>query len=60
MGSKWIWIAASVAFGLLSGMIYTFFKRHDGKMMLRFGISAAAYTVWGLVLCRIIWVLFAG
>ena len=42
------------------GMIYTFFKRHDGKLMLRFGISAAAYTVWGLVLCRIIWVLFAG
>lgn len=60
MGSKWIWIIASVAFGLVSGGVYAWLRRKDGKSLRRWALWSVIYTGIGLAICRVLLVIFAG
>lgn len=61
MGNKWIWILASIAYGLISAILYTWICYRSGhrRLRLRLLLSAAAYTLFGLAVCRVLWALFA-
>lgn len=63
MGSYYIWIAASVAYGLLSGAIYTALrgrKEPERRFSLRrFLVSSAIYALVALMICRVLWVIFS-
>ncbi|MDE6146323.1 MAG: hypothetical protein K2O38_05515 [Muribaculaceae bacterium] len=58
MGSKYIWICASIAYGILSGLIYALIARHrryKGSFWRRFIVWSVIYTVAGLAICRVLW-----
>lgn len=61
MGNKWIWILSSVAYGLLSGILYSWICHSRGKsrLRLRLLLSSGAYTLFGLGICLLLWKLFA-
>lgn len=62
MGSKLIWILASIGFGCLTGLIYALIcqvKQRKG-FLRRLIVWSALYSLGALVLCRLLWALFAG
>ena len=62
MGNYWIWIWASLGFGLVSAALYTLICWRRGRRGLakRFAGSAVLYALTGLAICRVLWFLFAG
>lgn len=61
MGDKWIWIAASLAYGIVSGLTYALICLRKGRkgFLRRFAVWSALYATFGLILCRILWALFS-
>lgn len=58
MGSKEIWILASVAYGLLSGLIYALiarYRRYNGNFIRRFIVWSVVYTLFALALASLLW-----
>ena len=57
MGNKYIWIMASVAYGIISAVVYALIARHrkfKGNFWRRLIVWFVIYTVVGLALCRVL------
>lgn len=61
MGSKYIWILASVGFGVLTGLVYSLIclAKHRKGFWRRLIVWTTLYTIGALVFCRLLWALFA-
>lgn len=56
MGNVLYWIGGAVLFGLISGGFYTWMSPRRANMKRLFLKSAAIYTVIGLALVWILWI----
>ncbi len=61
MGDKWIWIYASIGYGVLTALIYSFLCHLKGAkgFIRRCIIWSLLFTAFGLIVCRILWAIFA-
>ena len=61
MGNKWIWIAVSIVYGLVSSLIYVWLchRRRARYLLFRFGVMWFLYSLAAVALCRVLWVIFS-
>ncbi len=56
MGNKYIWIFASVAYGIIAGLVYALIARHRGfrgNFWRRLIVWTVIYTLVALAICRV-------
>jgi hypothetical protein len=61
MGDKFIWIAVSAVYGLVSSLVYVWlcYRRKARHLLLRFGVMWLLYSIVAVALCRVLWVIFS-
>lgn len=57
MGSPYIWIAAAIAYGILSSAIYLWvcYRKQEKNILRRTFSRFIEYTVFALIFVRIMW-----
>lgn len=61
MGSKLIWIAATLIYGIVCAAIFTFIRKREGakNALRRFIISFCAFSAAGGLIVYVLWRLFS-